>query len=162
MKKNLLLLLVACTLMSLCLIFVSCDIDKPATSDSTTQSESNKTDAENESESNKTDVENEIKDPGIGGWRNFIVEYEALVDEYLIVKKKVEENPSDYKALAEQLTLIEKLGTMTDRMNEISAAFEAQSESGSYEYIAEMMEYSDELSRISQKMYGTEAETETE
>ena len=77
-------------------------------------------------------------------WREFLVDYEEWVDEYIALYKKYKENPTDLTLLSEYTEMAQEISEWTEKTGEVSDEL-ANSPKAS-------LEYAKELSRIAKKM----------
>ena len=76
-------------------------------------------------------------------WKKFIKDYEAWVDEYIELTKKMKNNPTDTSILTEYTDMASKALEWTERSEEIQKSITNQQEA---------IEYANELLRIADKM----------
>lgn len=99
-----------------------------------------------------TDLETENKsDDSIGDytWKDYLVDYEKWVDDYIVVLKKHNENPSDLSILSDYSKMVQETAEWAERSEKIKSDIEDTSE---------MLEFSSELLKIASKI--TEATNE--
>lgn len=143
MKKLLAILLAAMMLFSL----TACGAE---------QKEEKIDDVQNSSLSDSTDdssnAETETKSDTSTGdytWKDYLVDYENWVDEYISVLKKYHENPSDLSILSDYSEMVQETAEWTERSEKLKADIEDASE---------MLEFSSELLRIASKITAATSE----
>lgn len=75
-------------------------------------------------------------------WKQFLIDYDGFVDEYVEIIKKYKENPADMSILSEYTDMVSK----TSEWNQKAYTLEEDLE------VEESLEYSAELLRILQKI----------
>ena len=79
---------------------------------------------------------------GLNEWEQFLVDYEAWVDEYIEVVKKYKENPTDATILTEYSTMVNELSDWTERAENLETELTDE----------EIVEYSEKLADITNKL----------
>lgn len=111
---------------------------------------------ENPSLSDNTDTSNVLEtenksdiSTGDYTWKDYLVDYEKWVDEYIVILKKHHENPSDLSILSDYSKMVQETAEWAERSEKIKSDIEDTSE---------MLEFSSELLKIASKI--TEATNE--
>lgn len=76
-------------------------------------------------------------------WKQFLKDYEAWVDDYIVIVKKYKDNPSDMSILSDYAEMISEMTDWTERADEIELELEDTDAA---------LEYSAELLRIAGKL----------
>ncbi|MBP3936148.1 MAG: hypothetical protein IK954_01010 [Clostridia bacterium] len=98
---------------------------------------------ENTEDSDVNDEESADASGESTNWREFLIEYEEWVDAYVAAYRQILENPLDTDLYAEYLDLLDETDDWTERAADIE---------GELTDADELMEFSDELLRIAEKM----------
>ena len=139
MKKLLALLL------SLTFIFtLSACADKPISTSEDVSSPEAMTEAQT-STSEESSTEGAAETQTTPKWKEFLSEYEAWVDKYVELAKKVSDNPSDLSILSDYTEMAEEALEWQTKADELSAELEEASP-------AELVEYSAALAKIATKL----------
>lgn len=99
-----------------------------------------------------TDLETENKSDDSTGdytWKDYLVDYEKWVDDYIVVLKKHNENPSDLSILSDYSKMVQETAEWAERSEKIKSDIKDTNE---------MLEFSSELLKIASKI--TEATNE--
>lgn len=76
-------------------------------------------------------------------WREFLVEYEEWVDDYIEIVKKYNNNPSDMSILSDYTEMVSEMTEWTDKADDVELSITDTDEA---------LEYSQELLRIAGKL----------
>lgn len=143
MKKLLAILLAVMMLFSLTACGAEGNDGKTAQIENSSISDNTNTSSELETE-NKSDIST-----GDYTWKDYLVDYEKWVDDYIVVLKKHHENPSDLSILSDYSKMVQETAEWAERSEKIQSDIEDTSE---------MLEFSSELLKIASKI--TEATNE--
>lgn len=78
-------------------------------------------------------------------WKEFLSEYEAWVDQYIVMMKKYKENPSDLTLLADYSNMMTEMADWAEKTEKMQVELENASS-------AELAEYSAALAKIAAKI----------
>lgn len=76
-------------------------------------------------------------------WQQFLKDYEAWVDEYIVILKKYNENPSDLSILSDYTSMLTKLSEWAERADKMEDEIEDA---------GEVLEFTSEITRILAKI----------
>ena len=97
-------------------------------------------DDESESE-DATDIDKDTSNSA--NWKQFLKDYEAWVDDYIVILKKYKENPTDTSILSDYSEMVSELADWSDKADKIELELEDSDAA---------LEYSAELLRIAGKL----------
>lgn len=79
-------------------------------------------------------------------WKQFLKDYEAWVDDYIVVLKKYKENPTDTSILSDYSEMVSEMVDWSDKADEIE--LELENTDAALEYSAELLRIAGKLAEV--------------
>ena len=98
------------------------------------------TDTDNET--NSTEI---VEQQSTVKWKEFLKEYEAWIDEYILFMNKYKENPADLSLLSDYADMATEITEWASKADEVQVELESSSP-------AEVAEYSAQLAKLAAKL----------
>lgn len=128
---------------NICLDYYGDKIYLQKTSDNQEITKDDKSDDnENEDTEDVEDTDYDTSDDA--NWKQFLKDYEAWVDDYIVVLKKYKENPTDASILSDYSEMVSEMVDWSDKADEIE--LELEDTDAALEYSAELLRIAGKLS----------------